>query len=154
MYVGNSNDGTVTPIDVATNTAGAAIAGVRTPRSIAITPDQAPVANFSVTSAAPGSVTSFDASASTVRFGTIATYRWSFGDGTPDVTTTAPTTAHVYASAGTYSATVTETDSAGTSTTGEVYTGQTASRRREPERRRHTQRRDRGHPAAGGEPER
>jgi hypothetical protein len=36
-----------------------------------------------VTSAPPGSSTSFDASASTVRFGTIAKYVWSFGDGNP-----------------------------------------------------------------------
>jgi YVTN family beta-propeller protein len=127
VYVGNSNDGSVTPIDVATGTAGPPIAGVRAPRSIAITPDQAPVANFAVTSAPPGSTTTFDASASTVRFGTIVKYVWSFGDGTAPVTTTAPVTGHVYSTVGTYAATVTETDSAGTSTTGEVFTGQTAS---------------------------
>ena len=126
VYVGNSNDLTVTPIDVASGAVGSAITGVSSPRSIAITPDQAPVANFTVTSAPPGSSTSFDASASTVRFGTIAKYVWSVGDGTPDVTTATPTASHVYAN--TYAATVTETDSAGTSTTGEIYTGQTASR--------------------------
>ena len=128
VYVGNSNDFTVTPIDVASGAVGSAITGVNSPRSIAITPDQAPVANFMVTSAPPGSATSFDASASTVQFGTIAKYVWSFGDGTPDMTTATPTTSHVYASANTYAATVTETDSEGTSTSGEVYTGQTASR--------------------------
>ena len=83
VYVGNSNDNTVTPIDVATGTAGAAITGVGVPRSLAITPDQAPVANFAVTSASPGQPTTFDASSSTVRFGTIASYRWDFGDGSP-----------------------------------------------------------------------
>jgi DNA-binding beta-propeller fold protein YncE len=128
VYVGNSNDSTVTPIDVATGTAGAAINGVGVPRSLAITPDQAPVANFAVTSASPGQPTTLDASSSTVRFGTIASYRWDFGDGSAPVTTTTPTTSHVYASAGSFTATVTETSSAGTSTGGEVYTGQTASR--------------------------
>ncbi len=128
VYVGNSNDSSVTPIDVATDTAGTAITGVGVPRSLAITPDQAPVANFAVASAAPGQPTTFDASSSTVRFGTIASYRWDFGDGSAPVTTTAPSTSHVYAGSGSFTATVTETSSAGTSTGGEVYTGQTASR--------------------------
>ncbi len=118
---------TITPISTATNAAGTPITVGAVPRGIAITPDQAPVANFTVASAPPGSATSFDASASTVAFGTIVKYVWNFGDGTPNVTTSTPTTSHVYANVGTYSATVTETDSAGTSTTGEVYTGQTAS---------------------------
>ena len=86
------------------------------------------MANFAVTSASPGQPTTFDASSSTVRFGTIASYRWDFGDGSAPVTTTAPTTSHVYATSGSFTATVTETSSAGTSTGGEVYTGQTASR--------------------------
>jgi DNA-binding beta-propeller fold protein YncE len=98
-----------------------------TPTRIAVTPDQAPVANFTVMSAPPGSPTSFDASSSTVRFGSIVSYAWSFGDGTT-ATTSTPTTTHVYASPGSYTATVTETDSAGTSFSGEVFTGQTASR--------------------------
>ena len=102
VYVGNSNDNTVTPIDVATGTAGAAITGVGVPRSLAITPDQAPVANFAVTSASPGQPTTFDASSSTVRFGTIASYRWDFGDGSPPVTTATPTTSHVYAGSGSF----------------------------------------------------
>ena len=81
-----------------------------------------------MTSASPGQPTAFDASSSTVRFGTIASYRWDFGDGSAPVTTTTPTTSHVYATSGTFTATVTETSSAGTSTGGVVYTGQTASR--------------------------
>ncbi len=97
-----------------------------TPTRIAITPDQAPAANFTVASAPPGSATSFDASPSTVRFGTIARYDWSFGDGATAVTST-PSTSHVYTANGTYTASVTETDGAGTSTSGEVFTGQEAS---------------------------
>ena len=80
-----------------------------------MTPDQAPVADFSVTSGPPGADTAFDASASSVRFGTIAGYAWDFGDGSPTQTTTTPTTTHAYAAAGTYAATVIETDAAGTS---------------------------------------
>jgi hypothetical protein len=62
-----------------------------------------------------------------VRFGTITRYDWNFGDGTVLLNGGA-TPSHVYASTNNYTATVTETDSAGTSTTGEVYTGQSASR--------------------------
>src|SRR5262249_18379613 len=75
--------------------------------------------------------TAFDASASTVRFGTITSFAWDFGDGTAPVTTSTPTTTHVYAVAGSSTASVTETDSAGTSTT-KVFTGQTMSRRGDP----------------------
>lgn len=127
VYVTNDTGGTVTPITASTGAVGTPIPVVGTPRGIAITPDQAPVANFTASSAAPGSATSFDASSSTVAFGTIVKYVWDFGDGTSTVTTTTPTTTHVYTHVGTYAASVTETDSAGTSTTGEVYTGQTAS---------------------------
>ncbi|MDQ6776826.1 MAG: choice-of-anchor D domain-containing protein [Actinomycetota bacterium] len=127
VYVTNDTAGTVTPINASSGTAGNPISVGGLPRGIAITPDQAPVANFTVVSAPPGSDTTFDASASTVAFGTIVKYVWNFGDGTPPVTTGTPTASHVYANVGTYSATVTETDSAGTSTAGEVYTGQSAS---------------------------
>ncbi len=115
----------VTPIDTATNTAGTAITVGDSPVGIAITPDQAPVAHFSVTPAEAGQPTGFDASASTVAVGTITTYAWDFGDGST-ATTSAPTTSHTYATPGTFTATVTETDSAGTSTT-QVFTGQTMS---------------------------
>ena len=80
----------------------------------AVTPDQAPVADFTVTSAPPGSPTHFDASTSTVRYGTIASYAWDFGDGSAVQTTTTPTTEHAYGGAGTFSASVTETTAAGT----------------------------------------
>ena len=96
------------------------------PVNLVITADQAPVAALTVTAAAPGAATTFDASASTVRFGTIATYAWNFGDGATTTTTT-PTTTHVYAIAGIYTATVIETSSGGTSTALQ-FTGQTMSR--------------------------
>jgi YVTN family beta-propeller protein len=123
------NNGAVWVIDTATNTVvGSPIRGsaLEIPLGISITPDQAPVAHLSVTPAPAGSATTFDASASTVAFGTIATYAWNFGDGS-SATTTTPTTAHTYSSHGKFTASVTETSSGGTSTT-KVFTGQTVSR--------------------------
>ncbi len=123
LYVGNSGDNTVTPFDTATKTLGSPISVGQHPWAIAITPDQAPVARLQVTRAPIGSPTTFDASASTVKYGTIASYAWDFGDGTTDVTTT-PTTQHTY-TGGSYTASVTETSSGGTSTTTSAFTGQT-----------------------------
>ena len=60
-----------------------------------------------------------------MRFGSIARYDGISGTGRRR-DEGGPTPAHVYASAGSYSATVTETDSAGTSTS-RVFTGQTVS---------------------------
>src|SRR5262249_60038309 len=57
-----------------------------------------------------------DASASTDADGTpIASYRFDFGDGTPAVTTAAPTATaqHTYAAAGAYTVTLTATDAGG-----------------------------------------
>jgi hypothetical protein len=79
-----------------------------------------------VTAGAAGAGSSFDASASTVAYGTISSYTWNFGDGS-FATTSTPSTTHTYAAAGSYTATLTETDSAGTSTA-QVFTGQTMSR--------------------------
>jgi len=127
VFVTNDGGSTVTPITTATNTAGTAISVGGTPRGIAITPDQGPAANFTVASAPPGSPTSFDASSSTVAFGSITIYEWDFGDGSARAITSEPTTSHVYASAGNYTASVTESDNLGVSESGEVFTGQTAS---------------------------
>jgi YVTN family beta-propeller protein len=129
VYVANyngDNASAVTPIDLRTGTAGAGIATGSGPDAIAVTPDQAPVASFAATGATAGSATSFDASSSTAAYGSITSYAWSFGDGASAITSS-PTTAHTYATAGTYTVTLTETDSAGTSTT-RVFTGRTMSR--------------------------
>jgi YVTN family beta-propeller protein len=125
----NPGEPNVFPIDVATDTVGSGITVGTSPVAIAITPDQAPLAHVSVTPAPVGQPTSFDASASTVPFGTITSYFWQFGDCVwlCTATTTTPTTTHTYGALGTYTAKVTETDSAGTSRT-QVFTGQTMSR--------------------------
>jgi YVTN family beta-propeller protein len=128
-YVADSNNGgagAVTQIALSTNTAGSTIAVGNGPEAVAITPDQAPIASFTVASGAAGTARSFDASASSVAYGSITNYRWNFGDGTTLATAT-PATTHSYASAGSYTATLTETDSAGTSTS-QVFTGRTMSR--------------------------
>jgi YVTN family beta-propeller protein len=126
-YVANSGSSSVTPIATATNAAGTAITVGNTPEGIAVTPDQAPAARFTTSGTTVGSPVSFTASASTVAYGTIVSYAWNFGDGTSVTTTTGPTTSHTYTNPGSYTVTVTETDSAGTSTT-KVFTGQTMSR--------------------------
>lgn len=95
------------------------------PSGIAITPDQAPVAYFSTSGSGYQSPTTFNASASLSPVGTIALYEWNFGDG-QTASTTNPLIQHTYASPGTYSVTLTVTNSAGTSTT-QTFTGQTVS---------------------------
>ena len=125
VYVAGAGAATLTPINTATNTAETPITDDSFPYFLAITPDQAPVAQLSVTPAVAGQPTGFDASASTVAVGTITSYAWNFGDGST-ATTSTPMTTHTYATAGPYTATVTETDSAGTSTT-QIFTGQTMS---------------------------
>jgi len=118
---------TMTPISTATNTVGAAIKPcLQQCQDFAITPDQGPIATLSVTPAVPGSPTSFNASASLAGSSPITDYAWSFGDGQTADTST-PTTTHSYLLGGDYTATVTLTDAAGTSTT-QVFTGHTVSR--------------------------
>jgi len=114
-------DRSVAVIDTSKRAMAGTIAVRGSPELAAVTPDQAPVARLAVASAPAGRRTRLSASASTVRYGTIARYAWRFGDGTSAVTAT-PVTAHVYAAPGTYPVAVTETSSGGTSTT-KVFTG-------------------------------
>lgn len=88
---------------------------------VGVQPDQAPVARLAVVPAPHGLATQFDAAASTVRFGTIVRYDWTFGDGKRAVTSS-PTIAHTYTRSGIFRASVKATDSAGTSTQ-VVFTG-------------------------------
>jgi len=59
----------------------------------------------------------FDASASTPNGGTITSYVWNFGDGTPEVVETDPITTHNYTSEGTFNVTLTVFDDEGYSDT-------------------------------------
>jgi hypothetical protein len=93
-------------------------------RGIAVTPDQAPTARFTATS--NGIVVSLDASASSSPYGTIATYAWDFGDGSPVQKVTVPQITYSYAKVGTFTVTLTVTNTQGTSTT-QTFTGKTVS---------------------------
>jgi YVTN family beta-propeller protein len=66
---------------------------IDTPTDIAITPDQAPTARFTFT--VEGSKVTFYASSSTSPIGSIASYKWDFGDG-HKLTTTNPVVTHKY----------------------------------------------------------
>jgi 6-phosphogluconolactonase (cycloisomerase 2 family) len=117
-------DGSLSPIDCGSscNTENASTS----PQSMAISPDQAPVAAFTAAPRPPGEASTFDGSGSTAAPGqTVARYDWSFGDGTSAANGGA-TPSHTYAAAGNYTVTLTVTDDAGCSTAF-VFTGQTAS---------------------------
>ncbi len=91
-----------------------------------VTPDQAPVARFSIT-IAPGNTALFDGFGSISPVGTIATWHWDFGDGNQE-TDTSPTTSHTYATDGPFTVTLTVTNSAGTSiASSNTFTGQVFS---------------------------
>ena len=117
----------VTPIDLTVSPvrAEASIAVGAASFGIAIESDQAPTARLQVIPGAAGRATTFNASRSTSPDGKIIRYRWNFGDGMTAVTRT-PVVRHVYASAGSYQATVTVTSAGGTSLA-TTYTGQTVS---------------------------
>ena len=126
-YVASTGVDTVTPITVATNTPLTGISSPGGPYGAAFVPDQAPTAALAaVTSREAMTSVTFDASASTHSCGTITSYAWDFGD-TLTATTAGPTTTHTYALDGSYTASVTVTDTVGTSMT-QVFTGQTMSR--------------------------
>jgi YVTN family beta-propeller protein len=131
LYVTNAGTGpgltdAVTAISTATNAPeGPPIAIGELTFEVAITPAQAPTAAFAAQAGGAGQPTHFDASASSASHGSIATYRWEFGDGTIESTASA-TTSHTYAAPGTYPARLTVTDGEGCSTAF-VFTGQTAS---------------------------
>ena len=119
-------------VDTVTGVVGTTVALGGTPLAVAaIAPSQAPTAAFDNGAALSGQPTVFDASASTATCGDISAYRWDYGDGTVETTSTA-TAQHVYAAPGTYEVTLTVTDSAGTSTT-KAFTGQAMLRNGGPE---------------------
>jgi PKD repeat protein len=75
---------------------------------VTVVANVAPTAAFS--SLCSYLVCSFDGSGSTDSDGTVVSYSWNFGDGTPLASGATP--AHAYAAAGTYSVSVTVTDNA------------------------------------------
>src|SRR5438445_623046 len=85
--------------------------------SFVVRTDTAPDARLTLSQlATPALTVKADASTSTdTDYAPIASYQFTFGDGTAAVTTTAPTATaqHTYAATGTYTVTVTATDAAG-----------------------------------------
>jgi YVTN family beta-propeller protein len=137
-YVTNFTDGSITPVTVTTSSGipstadalppGPALQGSPPshPAAVAFVPDEGPIAHLVVGLAQAGSPTTFDASASTPGSTPIASYAFSFGDGSAKVISSADVQSHTYELAGTYTASVTVTDTDGVSTTS-IFTGQTAS---------------------------
>jgi 6-phosphogluconolactonase (cycloisomerase 2 family) len=135
LYTANSGAGTVSPFfiglegelePIACTAPECSTGSAANLQSLAITPDQAPSASFTDTPATAGSPSTFDASPSTASAGhSVLFYEWNFGDGTSEVSIS-PTTSHTYATANTYTVTLTVTDSEGCSTE-PIFTGQTAS---------------------------
>ena len=95
------------------------------PTELAVIPDQGPEAAFTAEPAPASDPTTFDATASSDPDYPLASYKWNFGDGESE-TTSSPTTTHTYAATGPYVATLTVTDGAGCSTA-QLFTGQTVS---------------------------
>lgn len=119
--------GAVSVVNVADQSAQNYLTNVD-PLAVVVTPDQAPFASFTTTSAPAGSATAFDASSSYSLTPGQLSFSWNFGDGSVSPPATSSNgynelTSHVYALPGTYSVTLTVTDSSGTSTS-VVYTGQ------------------------------
>lgn len=99
--------------------------------SIVVAPELPSVFVTASDSAVPaGGTITFDASRSTPpsqpQGDTLVKYAWNFGDGTPQATTSQPTTQHTYAKAGDYSVTVEAFDKAGVPGTDTVQVSITA----------------------------
>lgn len=130
LYVGIENGGSSLRgvIAIYNDVAGSfipSIDGGHTATAIVAVPDQAPVAVFTATSA--DLTVSLDASTSVNPNPeeAITNYFWDFGDSQTE-STASPTTSHTYATAGTYTVTLTLTNAAGTSLA-KTFTGQTVN---------------------------
>lgn len=112
--------GTFTPTLTVTDNAGAIVS--TSTQTITIQSNEAPVAAASglPTTGTEPLVVSFSSAGTSDSDGTISSYNWDFGDGTPYAATANPT--HTYSAAGTYLATLTVTDDFSTTDTTTVTT--------------------------------
>jgi YVTN family beta-propeller protein len=124
LYVPNYGSESISVIDTQTNTVKTTIEDLGGPWQIVVAPDQSPVPSFSTSQAASGGPVAFNGLASSDPDGSIASFDWSFGDGTTAVNGgSAPS--HEYATAGTYATALSVTDNEGCSIS-LVFTGRTA----------------------------
>ncbi len=90
---------------------------------VVVSPNQAPLANFSFEQATAGLPVRFDASSAVDVDGSVVRYDWDFGDGTTALDA-GPTPTHTYTQPGTYIVTLVVTDNEGASTS-TIFTGGT-----------------------------
>jgi 6-phosphogluconolactonase (cycloisomerase 2 family) len=129
LYVSNSLSNNITGFNVASDGSLTLIPGSPWPtggtapdlESIAITPNQAPTAAFSVKSKPKKKSAKFDGSSSTDSDGSVGTYAWDFGDGTTKQTSS-PATRHKYGQPGRYLVSLVDTDNEGCSVE-RIFTG-------------------------------
>jgi hypothetical protein len=120
VYVSNYGDSTVSEYSVGTDGALSPVTGAPTvatglePWGIVVTPDSGPTAGFTYVPGTAGKPTSFSAQG-TDSDEAVTGYAWSFGDGQ---TGGGQNVSHTYAQPGSYTVTLTETDSAGCSAYG------------------------------------
>ena len=107
LYVSNQGSDDISAYDIAANGTLSQVTGspfasgvdIGAQFSLAIGPNQGPVAAFSVTPVPSGAATAFDAGASSDSDGTVARFGWDFGDGQV-LSDGGPTPTHVYAAPG------------------------------------------------------
>jgi 6-phosphogluconolactonase (cycloisomerase 2 family) len=92
------------------------------PESLAMLPNQGPMAHFSINTSESGTLARFDATASDDPDGRVARYDWDFGDGTV-LPNGGPTPTHAYTRSGTFTIKLTVTDDEVCSDQ-QVFTGQ------------------------------
>ena len=124
LYVPNYQSESISVIDTQTNTVKTTIEDLGGPWQIVVAPDQSPVPAFSATQPVAGGPVAFNGLASSDPDGSIASFDWTFGDGTSAMNGAA-TPSHQYAAAGTYTASLSVTDNEGCSAAF-VFTGRTA----------------------------
>jgi DNA-binding beta-propeller fold protein YncE len=142
MQIVNAPQNTLAGAPIALGAAGAF--------AVAVTPDQAPVAAFTVHPGGPGHATRFDASSSTAAAGSVIRWMWNWGDGSTQ--TAAEKASHVYKRAGVYQATLIEDDGAGTSLPATTLSTGRTLLRRGADSAQISRTFVVGHPAGGGPP--
>ncbi|MDO8679115.1 MAG: PKD domain-containing protein [Acidobacteriota bacterium] len=112
-----SSPGNFAVILTVTDDAGSAAQS--TPKTVEVTPTGGLTADltFLPTAPRPGQTVSFNASNSKSDTSTIVSYKFNYGDGSPEEVSTSPTQTHVYAAVGDYVATVVVTDALGRTAT-------------------------------------